>query len=75
MADHKRVLPRLRLVLGEQDYLYGTGPVTILVESFGETIEVEGVSWITVHGVEVFEHGSQARTLHVRLAAAHEAMS
>lgn len=74
MADHKRALPRLRLELPEQDYLYGAGPVTILVDSFGETIDVDGVSWITVHGQQVFEHGSQPRTLQVRLAAARGLM-
>ncbi|GAA1541134.1 hypothetical protein GCM10009827_070700 [Dactylosporangium maewongense] len=60
------------VVLGEQDYRYGTGELRLRVESVDRAgpIEFDGEPWLQVRGVRLRRDGTEVGRLQVLVRAA-----
>lgn len=67
--------PGLRLVVAEADYLYGTGPVTLIVGGVDQIIWHAGEDWVELHGDEMHPGGvTIPRVISVRVTALRNAV-
>ncbi|WP_433304225.1 hypothetical protein ACQP2F_14315 [Actinoplanes sp. CA-030573] len=63
-----------RVVLPEDNYLFGQGTLTLDVTSVGEVSESGGVLWVELRGTQQFPGGpGPHRTVSARLTALQEA--
>jgi hypothetical protein len=65
----------VRLVVGEADYLYGAGVVTLVVNGVDRIFAYAGENWVELHACEVMSGGvTVPRVVSVRVGALRSAV-
>ena len=65
----------VRLVVGEADYLYGAGAVTLVINGVDRIFRYAGEDWVELHGRQVMTGGATIpRVVSVRVSALRSAV-
>lgn len=62
-----------QLLLAEEAYLFGEGPISLEVTSIGEPYDYGGFEWVELDGFQLLGGGKEPRTVSVRVAALRQA--